>query len=65
MKKFKTNLKCGACINAVKPELEKLDIDSWEVDLKDPERVLSLQGAATAEEVKGALAKAGYTAEAI
>ncbi len=42
--KFKSNIKCGACIEKVKPVLDKnSDIKSWEVDLKDPQRVLSIE----------------------
>jgi copper chaperone len=41
--KFKTNLKCGGCIAAIKPGLDKLEgIDEWKVDLSSPERILSV-----------------------
>ncbi len=62
--KFKTNIKCEACVAKVKPHLDATeDIENWEVDLKDPERTLTvtLKSNAT-DNVLKALEKAGYQA---
>jgi copper chaperone len=65
--KFKTNIKCGNCVAAVTPHLEAVSgIDSWVVDLKDPNRTLTVQTNKTdAEAVKKAVETAGYKAEVI
>ncbi|EOZ96459.1 hypothetical protein A33Q_2229 [Indibacter alkaliphilus LW1] len=65
MKKFKTNIKCGACVAAVKPEMDKLENTKWEVDLSHPERILTIQGEVSADRVTKALEKAGYRGEEI
>lgn len=62
--KFKTNIKCEACVAKVKPHLDVAeDVEKWDVDLKDPERTLTvtLKSNAT-EKVLKALEKAGYQA---
>ncbi|MCB9230474.1 MAG: hypothetical protein H6581_02350 [Bacteroidia bacterium] len=43
--KFKTNLKCEGCIQKVSdaPDHEP-GVESWEVDLKSPDKTLFLQG---------------------
>lgn len=63
--KFKTNIKCGNCVAAVTPHLNAVSgIDSWGVDLKDPNRTLTVQtDEANAETVKKAVETAGYKAE--
>lgn len=61
---FKTNLKCAGCIAAVKPMLDKKAGEGkWQVDLSDPQRILTIEAQIEEEEVKALLAKAGYTAE--
>jgi len=41
--KFKTSLKCGGCVNAIRPYLNKIKgIQSWEVDLNTPDKVLTV-----------------------
>jgi copper chaperone len=65
--KFKTNIKCGACVATVTPVLDRaVGSGNWQVDLSDPLRVLTL----TAPVVSGAeiarlLSEVGYTAEEI
>lgn len=62
--KFKTNLRCNGCINAVKPHLEKLNITNWYVDLKSKDTPVTVEGEnINAEDVKNAFEAAGYTAE--
>lgn len=65
--KFKTNIKCGNCVATVTPHLNAVSgIDSWVVDLKDPNRTLTVQTEETdAETVKKAVETAGYKAEAV
>ncbi len=60
--KFKTNIKCGACVAKVKPHLDAAkDIENWEVDLKDPERTLTVTLKSNASDnVLKALESAGY-----
>lgn len=63
--KFRTNINCPSCRAAVAPFLDgEVEITSWEVDLGDPERILTVEGEGIAAElVIAALAKAGYKAE--
>lgn len=62
---FKTNVKCGACVAAITPEMDKLNADKWTVDLVSPERTLTVEGDVEANEILEALKKSGYQAEAI
>lgn len=64
--KFKTNIKCGGCIAAVTPHLAKLsDIQKWEVDTQDPNKVLTIEGkpGIRDQQVINVLENAGYKAE--
>lgn len=62
--KFKTNIKCGGCIQTVRPFLEGLkEIKNWQVDLASPDRILSVDGDVTPEKVIQAIQAAGYRAE--
>lgn len=65
--KFKTNIKCGACIATVTPHLNEVQgIDTWAVDLKSPERILTVEtNGATTDQVTQALKEAGYKAEPV
>ncbi|PWJ59457.1 copper chaperone [Dyadobacter jejuensis] len=64
--KFKTNIKCGGCIAAVKPVLDQdQKIASWEVDLASPEKILTVLTDHNALEVSDMLKTAGYNAEKI
>ena len=61
--KFKTNIKCAACIEKVTPFLnEAVGNDNWSVDLNSPVKELSAN-VADENVVKKALEKAGYKAE--
>ncbi|MDK2842294.1 MAG: copper chaperone [Anaerophaga sp.] len=63
--KFKTNIKCNGCINAVTPFLDKSNnISDWSVDLESPDRILTIKTEeGDADEVKELLNEAGYKAE--
>ena len=66
--KFKTSLKCGGCVNSIRPYLEKIkEIKSWEVDLNSPEKILTVQVDKDSDELKNTIIssfkQAGYNAE--
>lgn len=63
--KFKTNVKCGACVATITPAMNELNLEKWEVDLQDPNRILSVEGEVDKEKVKAALKKSGYQGESI
>lgn len=65
--KFKSTIKCTGCLANVTPYLNKTEgIEKWDVDLKNPEKVLTVQGQGLSEEnVKKAVEEAGYSVEAI
>nr|MBI1231459.1 heavy metal transport/detoxification protein [Cytophagales bacterium] len=65
MIKLKTNVKCGACVAAITPEMDALNASKWTVDLSHPDRILKVEGPVTEEAVKEALQKAGYKGESI
>lgn len=62
--KFKTNINCGNCLAKVTPKLnEQSGIQSWSVDLEDPERTLTVETVdLEAEDIKKAVLKAGFLA---
>ncbi|ERM82458.1 hypothetical protein P872_17685 [Rhodonellum psychrophilum GCM71 = DSM 17998] len=62
---FKTNVKCGACVQAITPEMAKLEADSWAVDLQDKDRVLTVTGDLDQDSILEALKKSGYQGEPI
>ena len=64
--KFKTNINCGSCIKTVTPFLNKtIEIESWEVDTDNPDKILTVKGDVSAEDVIGVLKEAGYKAARI
>lgn len=63
---FKTTIKCSGCIEKVTPFLnETVGENNWEVDLQNPQKVLTIPNAEQLQsgEVVEALAKAGYKGE--
>ena len=62
--KFKTNIKCEACLAKVSPYLEAAEnVDKWEVDLKDPDRTLTvILKSDQVDEVIKAVDQAGFQA---
>jgi copper chaperone CopZ len=63
---FKTTIKCSGCIEKVTPFLnETVGENNWEVDLQNPQKILTIPNAEqlNSGEVVEALAKAGYKAE--
>jgi copper chaperone len=63
--KLKTNVKCGACVASITPEMEKLSAETWTVDLTHPDRILTVEGNLEQEAVLQALEKSGYRGEII
>ncbi|WP_026899211.1 heavy-metal-associated domain-containing protein [Daejeonella oryzae] len=65
--KFKTNIKCGGCIAAVTPVLNKKQaIENWQVDTSDPDKILTVNAEdVSAEEIISDLKLAGYEAQQI
>lgn len=64
--KFKTNIKCGGCIETVTPHLDAVNgLDQWTVDTNVPEKILTVTGSTDTltDEVIETLKKAGYQAE--
>ncbi len=61
---FKTNIKCGGCIEKVKPELDQaVGAGRWKVDITSPEKILTVTTSEDAEKVKPAVERAGFFAE--
>ena len=65
--KFKTNIKCSGCVATVTPVLnETFGEKNWEVDIKDPKKILTVSSDSLDERnVKATLEKAGYKAEEV
>jgi copper chaperone len=64
--KFKTNIKCSACVEKVTPHLnEEVGAANWEVDLTSPQRILTISEEVSEAKIKEALQKAGYNADLI
>ncbi len=65
--KFKTNIKCDACIATVTPILDQsVGKGNWSVDLKSPLRILSIALEEVAPDaIQSGLATVGYQAEEI
>ena len=63
--KYKTNINCGGCINSVTPFLNELDnIDSWKVDIQNPDKILQINLEDENEKtVIEAVEKAGFEIE--
>ena len=61
---MKTNINCGSCIKAVTPFLERdARIKSWKVDTDSPDKILTVEGDITGQEVAGLVTAAGFKAE--
>lgn len=64
--KFKTTIKCSGCVANVTPYLnEALGEKKWEVDIKNPSKVLTVEGEHDESKIIKAVEKAGYKAEKI
>ncbi len=64
--KFKTNIKCSACVVKVTSALnESAGPNKWTVDLTDPARTLTIQDNMEPQKIVEALEKVGYKAERV
>ncbi|QDT16632.1 heavy-metal-associated domain-containing protein [Alienimonas californiensis] len=60
-KQFRTNLRCGSCVATVEPYLNRtLGVDRWKIDVASADKTLTVDGDASTESVKDAVAQAGY-----
>jgi copper chaperone CopZ len=60
-RRFKTNLRCGGCVAAVKPHLDREPgVGRWEVDVASPDKTLTVDGDAPAEAIQAAVARGGF-----
>lgn len=66
MKKFKTNIKCDACIAKVTPLLnETVGEGNWKVDITTPSKILTIESDESEEAINKSLVRKGYKAETI
>lgn len=66
MLKFKTNIKCAACVAKVTSALnESAGENKWAVDIQNPAKILTIDSEVEASAIKEALEKVGYKAEEI
>lgn len=68
--RFKTNLKCNGCIQAITPGMNEItEISSWKVFLDDPDKILEVNHQndekELSEKVINAVSKAGYSIEKV
>ncbi len=65
--KFKTSIKCGGCIAAVSPFLDKvIGIEKWEVDTANLDKVLTVTcDLIDTISIENAVKEAGYSIEKI
>ena len=59
---FKTNLRCGGCVQTIAPLLDgDSSIASWNANVESPDRLLAVEGdSVTRSHVEALLGKAGY-----
>lgn len=63
-RKFKTNIKCDACVAKVTAGLNEVaGQENWHVDLTDPKRTLTISVPIDEAKLNEALTKVGYRAE--
>lgn len=61
---FKTNINCKNCIRAVSGFLDEVEgLEHWEVDTKNPDKILQVQGAMQMEAIVEAVEDAGFDIE--
>ncbi|MCB0636847.1 MAG: heavy-metal-associated domain-containing protein [Lewinella sp.] len=58
---FKTNINCNNCVRAVTGFLNEVEgIENWQVDIDNPDKILTVEGKVTIEQVVEAVEDAGY-----
>lgn len=65
--KFKTNINCSGCVNAVALHLNKAEgVIRWSVDTTNPAKILTVEADnSDTQRIKQVVEKAGFMAEAI
>lgn len=64
--KFRTNAKCGGCVTAIGAKLNRIvSPGDWSIDLKDPNKALTVTTNLTAEDIQKAVEEAGFKANLI
>ena len=64
--KYKTNIKCAACIAKVTPYLDEVvGPQKWEVDITNPSKIMTVTGNSSEDSINEALKKVGYHVERI
>jgi copper chaperone len=59
--KFKTNINCSGCIATFTPFIQgKAGINAWNVDTTTPDKVLTVEGELSQEEVVALVKVAGF-----
>lgn len=59
--RYKTDLRCGACVARVGPLLDATPgVKHWSADVANPDKVLTVEGEVTVESVANAIKPAGY-----
>lgn len=63
--KFKTNINCNGCVEKVTPSLNGAEgIEKWEVDINNPQKILTIQTSSLNErEIIAIVKNAGYHVE--
>jgi copper chaperone len=63
---FKTNLNCGGCVSKVQTDLDQAaGTANWKVDTDHADKILTVQGDVTEEEVLNIVKSKGFKAEPI
>ena len=64
---FKTNINCGGCIAKVSPFIEEVTaITHWEVDTKNPKKILTVESESLSEaDIIALIERAGFEAQPI
>lgn len=63
---FKTNINCNGCIRSVSGFINEVPgIEHWEVDIDNPEKILTVEGSVTAQAVIEAVEEAGFVVSGV
>lgn len=63
---FKTNINCGGCIRSVTGFINEVPgIESWSVDTDKPDKILTVEGTASALDIQAAVEEAGFEIAAV
>jgi len=58
---FKTNINCGSCIRSVTNFINDVEgVDKWVVDTDNPDKILTVEGDASAGVIVEAIEDAGF-----